>query len=175
LEDVHGIVNTFSNLAWTEMYLGEYGDALVRMRTVLNLYRRLGNRRNAAIALRGVALLESELELFPDAIEHAEEARVEFDALGLRLDVVMSVNCAAWAHFRAGDHQAASTYYAEAVRLAESCGSQYEKARALTGLGNVHQAAGNREAAAEAWARADALYGGLEPVMLGEARVRLAS
>ncbi|MGA4838888.1 NB-ARC domain-containing protein [Streptomyces sp. G45] len=175
LDDEHGVVNTVSNLAWAEMYLGEYGKSLDGLRTALEHYRRLGNRRNATIALRGIALLEAELELCSAAVEHAQSAREEFSALGLELDVTMSVNCEAWAHFRAGDHRAADRSYKEALALAESCGSRYERARALTGLGNIHQASGDRKGAVRLWAQADALYGGLEPVMLGEARVRLAS
>jgi tetratricopeptide (TPR) repeat protein len=175
LRDEHGVVNAISNLAWAELYLGEYGKSLDGLRTALRHYRRMRNRRNAAIALRGIALLEAELELFPAAVKHAQQAREEFSALGLELDVVMSVNCAAWANFRSGDHRAAGAGYEEAMALAESCGSMYEKARSLTGLGNIRQASGHRHEAAELWAKADALYGGLEPVMLGEARVRLAS
>ncbi|GAA1035661.1 XRE family transcriptional regulator [Streptomyces murinus] len=175
LQDEHGIVNTISNLAWAEFYLGEYGKSIDGFRTALDHYRRLGNRRNVAITLRGIALMEAELKRCPAALRHAQKARQEFHALGLELDVVMSVNCMAWAHFQSGDHQAAKDAYEEALGLAEDCGSRYEKARALTGLGNIHQVSGAREAAVELWARADALYGGLEPVMLGEARVRLAS
>ncbi|MFF9580755.1 helix-turn-helix domain-containing protein [Streptomyces achromogenes] len=175
LDDEHGVVNAISNIAWVELYLGEYGNSLHGLRAALKCYRRLGNRRNAAIALRGIALLEAELELCPAAVEHAREAGEEFRALGLDLDVVMSVNCAAWAQFRSGDHQAAGASYQEALALADICGSRYEKARALTGLGNIHQAAGDMDTADELWARADALYGGFAPVMLGEARVRLAS
>ncbi|WP_416873694.1 tetratricopeptide repeat protein [Kitasatospora sp. SC0581] len=175
LGDEHGVVNTISNLAWTELYLGDYGRSLDGLRTALDHYRRLGNRRNSAITLRGMALLEAELGLCLAAVEHAQEARAEFHSLGLELDVVMSVNCAAWVHFRSGNHRAAGDVYEEAVTLADNCGSRYEKARALTGLGNISHAAGHGERAAELWARADSLYGGLEPVMLGEARVRLAS
>lgn len=175
LGDEHGVVNTISNLAWAEMYLGEYGKSLDGLRTALGHYQRLGNKRNAAIALRGIALLEAEFELFSAAVEHAQEARREFHELGLELDVVMSVNCEAWAQFRSGDHRAAGVAYEKALTLARSCGSRYERARALTGLGNIHQASGDRQGALELWTQADTWYGGLEPVMLGEARVRLAS
>ncbi|MFE2040854.1 tetratricopeptide repeat protein [Streptomyces sp. NPDC059477] len=175
LGDDHGVVNTISNLAWAELYLGEYERSLKGLRTALRYYRQLGNTRNSAIALRGIALLEAELDHYPAAVKHAQKARAEFNALGLDLDAVMAMNCAAWAHFRSGNHQAAGAGYEEALALADKCGSRYEKARALTGLGNIHRAADDREAATELWARADALYGGLEPVMLGEARVRLAS
>ncbi|MGV9338992.1 tetratricopeptide repeat protein [Streptomyces sp. NPDC003688] len=175
LGDDDGVVNSVSNLAWAELYLGEYESSMDGLRTALKYYRRMENRRNAAITLRGIALLEAELQLCPSAIEHAQQARSEFHALGLELDAVMSVNCAAWAHFRSGDHRAATASYKEALNLAESCASSYEGARALTGLGNISWARGRHEAATELWRRADALYGGLEPVMLGEARVRLAS
>ncbi|MET9146281.1 tetratricopeptide repeat protein [Streptomyces sp. NPDC058319] len=175
LEDEHGVVTTVSHLAWAQLYLGEYANALDGMRTARRYYRRLGNRRNAAITLRGIALLEAELGLCPAAVVHARAARDEFHTLGLELDVVMSVNCVAWATFRAGDYEAAATAYEEALTLAESCGSRYEQARALTGLGNIRKVSGDRGAAAELWAQADALYGGLEPVMLGEARARLTS
>ncbi|MFE6980393.1 tetratricopeptide repeat protein [Streptomyces griseus] len=175
LGDDDGVVNSVSNLAWAELYLGEYENSMDGLRTALKYYRRMENRRNAAITLRGIALLEAELQLFPSAVEHAQQARAEFHALGLELDAVMSVNCAAWAHFRSGDHRAATAGYKEALALAESCASSYEGARALTGLGNISWARGRHETATKFWRRADALYGGLEPVMLGEARVRLAS
>ncbi|MER8001867.1 tetratricopeptide repeat protein [Streptomyces sp. NPDC095613] len=175
LGDDDGVVNSVSNLAWAELYLGEYENSMGGLRTALKYYRRTENRRNAAITLRGIALLEAELQLCPSAVEHAQQARAEFHALGLELDAVMSVNCAAWAHFQSGDHRTATAGYKEALALAESCASSYEGARALTGLGNISWARGRHEAATELWRRADALYGGLEPVMLGEARVRLAS
>ncbi|WP_245241589.1 tetratricopeptide repeat protein [Streptomyces sp. NEAU-H3] len=175
LGDEDGVVNSVSNLAWAELYLGEYEKCMAGLRTALKYYRRMENRRNAAITLRGIALLEAEIQLYPSAVKHAQQARAEFHSLGLELDAVMSVNCAAWAHFRSGDHRAATADYKEALALAESCVSSYEGARALTGLGNISWARGHHEAATELWRRADALYGGLEPVMLGEARVRLAS
>lgn len=175
LGDDDGVVNSVSNLAWAELYLGEYENCMAGLRTALKYYRRMENRRNAAITLRGIALLEAEIQLYPSAVKHAQQARAEFHSLGLGLDAVMSVNCAAWAHFRSGDHRAATADYKEALALAESCASSYEGARALTGLGNISWARGHHEAATELWRRADALYGGLEPVILGEARVRLAS
>ncbi|MFC8080225.1 NB-ARC domain-containing protein, partial [Streptomyces sp. NPDC057307] len=105
LGDDDGVVNSVSNLAWTQLYLGEYENCMDGLHTALKYYRRMENRRNAAITLRGIALLEAELRLCPSAVEHAQQARVEFHALGLELDAVMSVNCAAWAHFQSGDHR----------------------------------------------------------------------
>ena len=141
---------------------------------MMESYRRRGQSRSAAIALRGVALVETELGLFGDAVAHAEQARREFEVLALHLDVVMSANCVAWAFYQGGDHGAAVEHYGAAVELGERCGSRYEVARALTGLGNVHAAAGRMDEAVGVWGRADEVHGGLNPVMIGEARVRFS-
>ncbi|MFI0418817.1 helix-turn-helix domain-containing protein [Spongiactinospora sp. 9N601] len=172
LQDEHGQTNARSNLAWAALYLGEYDKALHELRTVLAAYRRLGNSRNAAITLRAIALVETELASYSEALEHALTARKEFCELGLPLDVVMSINCAAWVHFNAGDLQAAAALYQDAFESAERCGSRYEAARAMTGLANVSAASGRPREAAEQWARADALHQPLEPTVIGESRLR---
>lgn len=172
LEDEHGRVSALSNLAWTALYTGQFRHALRNLWIVLQAYQRLGNRRNAAITLRAIALAETELGLYRDAVEHALEARREAEELGLPLDVAMSVNCGAWARFQGGDLETAEAEYQTAVNLAERCGSRYETARAVTGLGNVAALTGRIGEAAERWARADALHASLEPAVIGEARVR---
>jgi tetratricopeptide (TPR) repeat protein/transcriptional regulator with XRE-family HTH domain len=175
LGDGRGATDALSNLAWAALYLGEHAEARQGLEVALESYRRMGAVRNAAIALRGIALAETELELFADAREHAEVARGEFSALGLDLDVAMSVNCVAWANFQAGQHTLAVDHYREAVTLGELCGSRYEMARAMTGLGNVEAAAGRHAVAARLWAQADDLHRALDVVMVGEARVRRSS
>lgn len=172
LGDEHGVTNAVSNLAWAALYLGDHESALRDLGEALESYRRLNSVRNAAIALRGIALVETELGRYSDALEHAEQSREEFLALDLHLDVVMSVNCTAWTHFQAGNHSAAVAHYEKAIALGEQCGSSYEVARALIGLGNVHAASGRRAEAAKLWARADDLHDPLDPVMVGEARIR---
>ncbi|MBE1537076.1 ATP-binding protein [Actinomadura algeriensis] len=170
--DEHGITSALSNLAWTSIYLGRPEQALQDLRIVRQAYQQFGNRRNAAITLRAIALAETELGVFHDAVEHALEARREFETLDLPLDVAMSVNCAAWAHFQAGDLEAAATDYETARELADRCGSRYEAARAATGLGNVLAVTGQIGEAAGQWTCADALHRSLEPSVLGEARIR---
>ncbi|MFE3690745.1 ATP-binding protein [Streptomyces sp. NPDC059129] len=173
LNDEHGIVDSLCNLAWADLYLGKPENALRGLRVALSHYRRMGNDRKAAITLRGIALTESELDLYADAIHHAKQAREVFRTLDLWLDMVMSTNCIAWAHFRAGNREAAAFHYDLAAVQAEQFGSCYERARALAGLGNVHAASGQHAEAAEQWARADEVLFALSPVMVGEARVRM--
>ncbi|MFT2014407.1 tetratricopeptide repeat protein [Streptomyces sp. 796.1] len=172
LHDEHGITNATSNLAWAELYLGDHAQALRDLRVVLRAYHRQGNERNAAITLRGIALAEAELDQHDEAVHHATQAYQDFTRLNLPVDLAMAMNCIAWAHFKAGNHLTARDHYEQAVLLGEQCGSSYETARAITGLGNVEAALGRDIEAAEHWAHADELYGDFAPGMVGEARAR---
>jgi transcriptional regulator with XRE-family HTH domain/tetratricopeptide (TPR) repeat protein len=172
LGDEHGITTARSNLAWVDIYLGEHLAAVEGMTAALAAYRRAGADRNAAITLRGIALAEVELGRFDDALAHAEQARGEFIALNLDLDIVMTLNCLAWVHFRAGHATKAANLYQQAVEAGEQYGSRYEVARAQTGLGNVAAIRGELELADRYWSEADRFDGVLNPMMVGEARIR---
>jgi tetratricopeptide (TPR) repeat protein len=171
--DGHGTTVARSNLAWIDLYLGDPGSALRHLELALHAYRRTGSARNAAITLRGIALAETELGLLTSALDHAEQSYAEVSELGLDLDMAMSRNCVAWVHFRAGRHDDAAECYAQAAELAEHSGSRHEVTRAWTGLGNVAARNGNLAAAEEWWTRATTLHTSLDPVMVGEAGVRL--
>ncbi|MEV4252732.1 tetratricopeptide repeat protein [Spirillospora sp. NPDC049652] len=170
--DEHGVTSALSNIAWTSLYTGQFEQALLELRVAWHAYQGRGNRRNAAITLRAIALAETELGDYQEAVNHAVEARREFEMLNVPLDVAMSVNCMAWAHFQAGELDAALSGYERAAELATRCGSRYEAARAATGLGNVMAVTGRITEAAEHWSRADALHRTLKPAVLGEARIR---
>lgn len=172
--DEHGTAVTRSSLAWVDFYLGDARSALLHLGNALAWYRRSESDRNAAITLRGIAFAETALGRLDDALHHAEQSYAEVRELGLALDMAMGRNCVAWIHFRADRYDDAKACYTQAAQLAERCGSRYELARAWTGLGNVAARTGNRAEADELWARAHALDTSLNPVMVGEAVVRLA-
>ena len=142
--------------------------------TGLDFYRRRAARRNEAIALRGIALVETALGSYRDAITHANEALSTFEALGLHLDAAMAHTCLAWAQFCGNDLTAAESSYSEALAGANQGGSTYEAARAETGLGNVAAADGRSADARYHWNQAQEQQITLNPVMVGEARTRLA-
>ncbi|WP_236794605.1 tetratricopeptide repeat protein [Amycolatopsis sp. GM8] len=167
--DERGATDALSSLAWVRLYQGDPAATVRDLTASLGVYRAAGRTRNVAITLRGIALAETELGGFADALEHAAEAR---RLAALPVETLMAVNCLAWIHFRAGDLDAAEAHYREAVELAVLAVSDYERARALTGLGNVAAARGEPAAAADHWAAADALGVRLEPRVLGEARAR---
>jgi tetratricopeptide (TPR) repeat protein/transcriptional regulator with XRE-family HTH domain len=172
--DDRGAIDALSSLAWARLYRGEAEATLTDLRTVLDVYRRTGRTRNVVIALRGIALASAALERFPEALASAREA---LELAQLPVDRAMSANGVAWVRFRTGQWDDAERGYRGAAELADDAGNEYERARALTGLGNTAAARGDRQAAARWWAEAAAYRVTLDPTVLGEAeyRNRLAS
>ena len=164
-----GAIDALSSLAWARLYRGEAEPALADLTAVLAVYRRTGRTRNVVIALRGIALAHVALERFPEALAAAREAA---GLAQLPVDRAMSVNCEAWVHFRAGRWDDAERCYHRAAEVADDAGSEYERARALTGLGNTAAERGDRTAAARRWADAAAYRVTLDPAVLGEAEYR---
>lgn len=174
LGDEFGITTSRSNIAWALLYRGDHEHARAMFETVLGEYRAQGSTRNAAITLRALSLVESELEMSEAAIAHAAEAVEEFLALDLPLDLVMAMNCRAWAHYVAGDHDVAEDEYGRAITTGLECGSPYETARAITGLGNVFAQRGQSGEAVQYWNWADDFHGRLDPIMVAESRIRMS-
>jgi tetratricopeptide (TPR) repeat protein len=170
--DSHGSSTALANRAWVSHYRGEHAKALQDMLVAWDFYRSSAAARNAAITLRGIALVETALAKFDDAAEHAQQALRSFEELDLDLDAAMALNCLGWARFRSGDHELANVAYLDAAARSESCGSGYESARAETGLGNIAAAAGHLALAREHWDRADDTHFGLDETMVGEAQAR---
>ncbi|MGW3999612.1 helix-turn-helix domain-containing protein [Amycolatopsis sp. NPDC004772] len=167
--DDRGTIDALSSLAWARLYRGEAEAALPELMTVLEVYRRTGRTRNVVIALRGIALASVALDRFPEALAAASEAS---ELAQLPVDRAMSVNCEAWVHFRAGRWEEAARSYHLAAEVADDAGNEYERARALTGLGNTAAARGDRAEAERWWAEAAAYRVTLNPAVLGEAEYR---
>jgi len=88
------------------------------------------------------------------------------------MDIAMSHNCLGWAFFNAGRLDEAERSYLDALERAEHCGSTYEAARALTGLGNVAATRGATVTACQHWDLADERHVLRHPIIVGELRAR---
>ncbi|WP_101613108.1 tetratricopeptide repeat protein [Amycolatopsis sp. BJA-103] len=171
--DGHGETTTLAHSGWADHYRGNHDDALRDLRQAHASYVRDGNRRNAAITGRGIALVLTAIGQSAEAATLAAETLSVFDELGLELDAAMALNCMGWAWYHAERHDLAASAYRTAVDRAEACGSSYEAARAYIGLGNVAVAEGSHALAADLWDRADEVHPDLDQVMVGEARTRM--
>ncbi|GLW91301.1 helix-turn-helix domain-containing protein [Actinokineospora globicatena] len=170
--DERGRTDALSSLAWARLYHGEAETTARDLTTALAAYEAAGRFRNVAIAHRGIALALTALGHHAEAVEHADLARKQAEAQLQPVDTLMAINCLAWIHFNAGNHDTAVQLYTEAGTLAELAGSAYERARALTGLGNIAALRNDRPAARRHWSEADDQQTRLLPAVLGEARVR---
>jgi transcriptional regulator with XRE-family HTH domain/tetratricopeptide (TPR) repeat protein len=172
MADSHGESTVLAHQAWVAHYRGDYAEALGNLQQAREFYERIGNRRNAAITVRGIALVLTALDRSAEAALLAKETLAVFDELGLDLDAAMALNCLAWAWFHAGSPDRAAAAYRDAAARAEACGSSYEQARAYLGIGNIASVGGEAALAGELWERADEIHSGFDPVMVGEARLR---
>ncbi|WP_370949033.1 NB-ARC domain-containing protein [Amycolatopsis sp. cg5] len=174
LGDEHGENMTRAHRAWADHYRGRHAEALSDFQQAQAFYARMGNRRNAAITDRGIALVLIPLGRAAEGAALAASTLTAFDDLGLDLDAAMALNCLGWAWFHAGDHDRAAVAYHDAADRALACGSSYETARAYTGIGNIAAARGEHGLAADFWERADDVHADLNPLMVGETRIRWA-
>ncbi|TCO55821.1 XRE family transcriptional regulator [Actinocrispum wychmicini] len=158
-----------SSRAWALAAEGDLVAAHRDLTSTLAVYRRTARTRNTAIALRGLAFVLAAMGQFDEALAHAHEAH---GLLKLPRDALMTINCIAWIHFRAGRLDEAEHQYQSAVTLAELDGSEYELARALTGVGNVAARRGEPEVARRRWEEADEYCVQFNPRLLGEAQAR---
>jgi tetratricopeptide (TPR) repeat protein/transcriptional regulator with XRE-family HTH domain len=167
--DERGAVDALASLAWARMHRGEAGEALKNLTSALEEYRRTGRVRNTVITQRGIAFALTCLDDFDTARVHATGAR---ELASSPVDVVRGLNCLAWVEYRAADLTRAQQLYAQAADLAELADNGYERARALTGLGNLAERNGDHRQAATWWALAAEHYADLNPVVVWEARAR---
>jgi tetratricopeptide (TPR) repeat protein/DNA-binding XRE family transcriptional regulator len=156
--DQHGTSNCLVNQAWVHHYRGQHAAGLRDMWRALEFYQKQGAEGNAAITLRGIAVMQVEAGAVRHAIGHVRQSLAAFRRLDMRLDEVMALNCLGKACLTDGQQVRAAACYREAVELGEACGSRYEAARAEFGLGQVAAAAGRMEQARTHWARAEERY-----------------
>jgi tetratricopeptide (TPR) repeat protein len=172
LGDEYGTTSVLADQAWVNHCQGAHREALQDLIIALDFYRKSSMARKVAATLRRVALVETALGAYSDAIEHAGQSLSTSDDAGLEL--AEAQNCLGWAHFNDRRLAEAEAWYRKALASAEECGSAHEVARAVTGLGNVAAADRRAVEAGRYWSQATRLLIPLNPLLVGEMRARLA-
>ena len=166
--DPIGATDARASRAWVRLYEGSYEQALADFDAALLAYGKQDRPRSECIALRGRAMAAAGLGHDEDAVSSLERAA---PLAQTALDRAMTSNCSGWVAYRAGRFPAAMRHYADAAELSRG-GSDYELARALTGLANTAAAAGDSRRAGQLWAEADRIGAWLAPRTVAEAAAR---
>jgi tetratricopeptide (TPR) repeat protein len=150
--DEHGVSNTLAQQAVVYRHRREFDKALRLAMKALDFYRSVGSVRNIAITIRSIGWIELELGHHADAEQHLTESLTLCRQLGrgMVMDIARAHNALGQVLLRLGRYGEAEQSHRSAIEASNSCGSRFEEALALGGLGKVAQAAGDH-AAAEAF------------------------
>jgi tetratricopeptide (TPR) repeat protein len=154
VNDPHGVSNTLAHQAAVLRHRGEFAESIRHSRKALEFYRAAGSRRNVAITLRGIALVEIEVGRYPQAESHLVESLAICAELNMHMDSARAHNSLGRVLDLLGRHDDSERAYLEAIRDSERCDSGWERALALQGLGSTALARGDTTQATAHWSQA---------------------
>jgi tetratricopeptide (TPR) repeat protein len=148
--DEFGASNTLAQQAVVHRNRREFDKALRLDTKALDFYRSVGSVRNVAITIRSIGWIELELGHLADAEQHLTESLTLCRQLGqgMVMDIARTHNAFGQVLLRLGRYSEAEQSHRSAIEASISCGSRFEEALALDGLGKVAQATGDHAAAA---------------------------
>lgn len=153
-----GQANSILNSASVLRRQGRLEGALDRQREALACYRASSQSRNAGIALRAMARVESRLGMHAEAVSHADEALDIAVALELHLDAAQAAASLAEAHSAGGEQIGAEIASHLALRYSRLAGSAHEEATAHCRLAELARASGDLSSAADRYRVALTLF-----------------
>jgi tetratricopeptide (TPR) repeat protein len=149
VDDPHGVSNTLAQQAVIRRSRREFGEGFRLGTEALAFYREAGSLRNAAITLRTIGRTELEAGRLADAEQHLTESLEHCRSLGrgMDMDTARAYNALGEVLLRLGRHNEAERSHRSAVKASKSCGSRFEEALAMRGLGEVARAKDDRAVA----------------------------
>jgi tetratricopeptide (TPR) repeat protein len=147
--DEYGASNTLAQQAVAHRRRGGFDQALWLTTKALAFYRRVGSVRNVAITIRSLGWIELELGYLADAERHLMESLALCRQVeqGMVMDIARAHNALGQVLLRLGRYGEAEQSHRSAMEASSSCGSRFEEALALDGLGKVAWATGDHAAA----------------------------
>ncbi len=147
--DEYGASNTLAQQAVAHRRRREFDQALRLTTKALAFYRKVGSVRNVAITIRSLGWIEMELGYLAEAEQHLTESLALYRQVGqgMVMDIARAHNALGQVLLRLGRYGAAEQSHRSAIKASSSCGSRFEEALALDGLGKVARAIGDHAAA----------------------------
>ncbi|WKU04962.1 tetratricopeptide repeat protein [Micromonospora sp. HUAS LYJ1] len=143
VDDLHGVSNTLAHQAAIYRRRSDFETSLELGGRALAFYRRANQRRNVAITLRGLAVAEVETGRHDDAERHLAECLVICAQLGMVMDAARAQHTLGRLLLLDGRLAESAAAFRAAARYSEQCGSRFERALALRGLGQVAALSGD--------------------------------
>ncbi|MFC4852648.1 AfsR/SARP family transcriptional regulator [Actinophytocola glycyrrhizae] len=150
------VTSALCGLARVHLATANHSEALGRATTALTTAQDTGYRVLAGTATRLIGAAHRGLGEHETAVRHLDAAIRIARMVGEPDDLMAALNERAAAHVDAGEWDAALGLHREV--LATEDGNRDELAHALAGIGDVHAALGDDDAARERWRRAAAIY-----------------
>jgi DNA-binding SARP family transcriptional activator/Tfp pilus assembly protein PilF len=143
--------------------LGRNDEVLDHDRKALELFRAAGDLAGQADALNGIGWTYALRGDYSRSLEFCRQALDLQERLGYRHGQAATWDSLGYVHHRLGDHTEAIACYTRAYDLyREIGGDRYYETDVLMHLGEAHRAAGDPDAARDAWQRALDVLGELD-------------
>jgi DNA-binding SARP family transcriptional activator/tetratricopeptide (TPR) repeat protein len=172
--DVAGQASETHSLGYLFEQQGQFHKALAESRRSLDLYRRAGHRAGEARALGSTGWCLAQTGDYAAALDHCQRALPMHPACD-ELGSGDTWDTLGYIHLRRGDHDQSIVCFQKALDLFAAVGHQHVLATGFVHLGDAQAAAGQRDAAREAWQRALTIFLELRDAQAGAVRRRIGA
>jgi len=153
---------------------GHPAQSMHHARQALHLYQAAGHQAGQADALNAVGWYHALLGKHQQALAYCQQALTLHQQRGDRVGQTETWDSLGYVYLHLGQHTQAVTCYQHAVTLSRDLGARYPEATTLTRLGDAQHAAGNPEAACDAWRQALVILDALDHPNAAQIRAKLA-
>jgi tetratricopeptide (TPR) repeat protein len=175
LGDVMGQGRTHLTLSQVFERQGRYPEALEHGERALDLFRAADHAVGQARALNAIGWYHARLHDYAKALECCEPALALLLEVGDQRGAAETWDSLGYAQHHLGRYAEAVTSYVHAIELCRELGDRYHEAGCLNHLGDTCLAAGNPDAARQAWQDALDIHGRLDRPEGEELRAKLAA
>jgi tetratricopeptide (TPR) repeat protein/transcriptional regulator with XRE-family HTH domain len=160
-------------LAYMSEHQDHYAPALTHCKQALALFRAAGDRSWQAFALNSVGWCYARVGDYEQALAYCEQAMTLHRELGNADGEASTWDSLGFAHQQLGHHAEAVACYQRAKPVFVQRGDRFYLTEVLVHLGDSHQAAGDLEAARDAWLEALAILDELRHHNADQVRAKL--
>jgi tetratricopeptide (TPR) repeat protein len=156
-DDLDGQAQVHMQLGSAYIHTERYEEAMVQLRSALDIAVALGRRTDEAHALTGVGVALERLGRYREALDHDLRALAIYRTSDDRHGLARAMNNVAWDYVTLDQHERAVEYGEEALALFTEIGGRMGQASALNSLGNCHHHLGDHRRGVERYGQALAI------------------